>query len=201
MIYLKRVALEIKSVGLYDLILQDVLKIAGKTRVNENEILEIMQKHPNILDEYEQINVEYNLSNIHLKNIDLDNINPTCKERAKAVNKNLAELIELEKYTLDSEQSSTLVIIFSVEFFVLFSVQYFIVLLDLKELQWWIYSFFALSIVAAWFYAQKEKKLYATNSIKFEKKYVETLKLIDELEKDGCINKSDLIIEECEEHV
>ncbi len=201
MIYLKRVALEIKSVGLYDLILQDVLRIAGKTRVNEDEILEIMQKNPQILEDYKQLNVEYNLSNIHIKNIDLDKIEPRCKDKAKAINDNLAELIELEKYTLDFEQSSTLVIIFSVEFFVLFSVQYFIVLLDLKELQWWIYSFFALSIVAAYMYAQKEKKLYAANSIIFEKKYEETLVLINKLEDNGCIKKSDLIIKECEEHV
>ncbi len=57
MIDLKRVALEIKSIGLYDLVLQDVQKIAGKSRVDEDEILE----------DYKQINVEYNLSNIHLR--------------------------------------------------------------------------------------------------------------------------------------
>ena len=201
MIHLPRVALEIKTVGLYDLILQDVQKIAGKSRVSEDEILEILQTHPEVLEEYKQVNVEYNLSNIHLKDIDLEKVDATCKDDAKKINENLQHLREIEKYTLDFEQSSTLVIIFSIEFFVLFSVQYFIVLLDLKEWQWWIYGMFALSIVVAWWYANKERNVYAINNEIFEKKYEQTLKMIAELEEKGCLKKSDLIIQECEEHV
>jgi hypothetical protein len=202
MTHLPRVALEIKTVGLYDLVLQDVQKILGKNRVSEEEILQVMQEHPEIFEDYKQINVEYNLSNIHLRNIDLDTIkDPEAKELAKKVNENLDHLREIEKYTLDFEQSSTLVIIFSIEFFVLFSVQYFIVLLDLKEWQWWIYSFFALSIVAAWIYAKKERKVYDTNNAIYEKKYEETLQMIAKLEEEGHLKKSDLIIESCDEHI
>jgi len=201
LIHLPRVALEIKTVGLYDLILQDVQKIAGKSRVSEDEILEILQTHPEVLEEYKQVNVEYNLSNIHLKDIDLEKVDATCKDDAKKINENLQHLREIEKYTLDFEQSSTLVIIFSIEFFVLFSVQYFIVLLDLKEWQWWIYGMFALSIVVAWWYANKERNVYAINNEIFEKKYEQTLEMIAELEEKGCLKKSDLIIQECEEHV
>jgi len=201
LIYLKRVALEIKTVGLYDLILQDVQKIAGKNRVTEDEILEIMEKNPQILEEYKQINVEYNISNIHLKDIDINKVDDDYKEKAEKINKNLHLLREIEKYTLDFEQSSTLVIIFSIEFFILFSVQYFIVLLDLKEWQLWIYGVFASSILFAWLYANKERKLYAQNSEIYEKKYEETLAMIEELEELGALKKSDLIIEECEEHV
>ncbi len=201
MIHLPRVALEIKNIGLYDLILQDVQKIAGKRKVSEEEILEILKTHPQILEDYKQMNVEYNLSNIHLRDIDTTNLESSCKEKAEKVNKNLAHLREIEKYTLDFEQSSTLVVIFSVEFFVLFSVQYFIVLLDLKDWQWWIYSMFALSILIAWIYAKKEKKKYEQNSKIFDETYIETLKLIEELEEQNCIKKSDLIIQECEEHV
>jgi hypothetical protein len=202
MTHLPRVALEIKTVGLYDLVLQDVQKILGKNRVSEEEILQVMQEHPEIFEDYKQINVEYNLSNIHLRNIDLDTIkDPEAKELAKKVNENLDHLREIEKYTLDFEQSSTLVIIFSIEFFVLFSVQYFIVLLDLKEWQWWIYSFFALSIVAAWIYAKKERKVYETNNAIYEKRYEETLQMIAKLEEEGHLKKSDLIIESCDEHI
>ena len=202
MTHLPRVALEIKTVGLYDLVLQDVQKILGKNRVSEEEILQVMQEHPEIFEDYKQINVEYNLSNIHLRNIDLDTIkDPEAKELAKKVNENLDHLREIEKYTLDFEQSSTLVIIFSIEFLVLFSVQYFIVLLDLKEWQWWIYSFFALSIVAAWIYAKKERKVYETNNAIYEKKYEETLQMIAKLEEEGHLKKSDLIIESCDEHI
>jgi len=201
LIHLKRVALEIKTVGLYDLILQDVQKIAGKNRVSEDEILEIMEKNPQILEDYKQINVEYNLSNIHLRDIDLDKIDNENKDEAKKINENLQHLREIEKYTLDFEQSSTLVIIFSIEFFVLFSVQYFIVLLDLKEWQLWIYSVFGSSVIFAWLYANKERKIYAKNNDIFEKKYEETLKMLEQLEEKGALKKSDLIIEECEEHV
>ncbi len=201
MIHLQRVAMEIKTVGLYDLILQDVQKLVGKSRVSVDEILDILKKNPQILEDYKQTNVEYNLSNIHIKDIPLEELKGECKEKAKRINKNLNLLRQLEKYTLDFEQSSTLVMIFSVEFIVLFSVQYFIILLDLKEWQWWIYGFFALSIVAAWLYAKKERKKYEENSMIFEDRYEKTLKLIDELEKKGCIKKSDLIIKECDEHV
>lgn len=194
-------ATEIKTVGLYDLILQDVQKFAGKNRVSIDEILEIIEQHPQILEDYKQTNVEYNLSNIHVKDIPLENLKDECKDKAEQVNKNLSLLRDIEKYTLDFEQSSTLVIIFSVEFFVLFSVQYFIVLLDLKEWQWWIYSVFALSILVAWLYAKKEKKKYEENNMIFEREYVNTLQLIEALEEEGCIKKADLIIVECDEHV
>jgi len=201
LIHLKRVALEIKTVGLYDLILQDVLKIADKKRVDEDEILEIIKSHPQVLEDYKQINVEYNLSNIHLKDIDLSVVCDECQDDAKQINKNLQKLREIEKYTLDFEQSSTLVIIFSLEFFLLFSVQYFIVLLDLKEWQWYIYAVFASSILFAYLYAQKEKKIYAKNDALYEELYEITLELIEKLEDKKCLNKSDLIIQECEEHV
>jgi hypothetical protein len=160
-----------------------------------------MEEHPQILEDYKQLNVEYNLSNIHLKDIDIDKIDEKFQEDAKEINKNLAELREIEKYTLDFEQSSTLVIIFSIEFFVLFSVQYFIVLLDLKEWQIPIYAFFASSVLFAYIYAQKEKKLYAKNNAIFEELYTKTLKMIEELEMQGALKKSELIIVECEEHI
>ena len=198
---LQRVALEIKTVGLYDLVLQDVQKIAGKNRVSEKEIEHILIDHPEILEAYKQTNIEYNLSNIHLRDIDLDKVPEPCRERAKKVNENLAILREIEKYTLDFAQSSTLVIIFSVEFFVLFSVQYFIVLLNLKDWQWQIYTTFALSIVVAWWYAKKERKKYQVESARFEKIYEETLKLLEALEDEGCVKKDDLWIMECEDHV
>ncbi len=201
MIYLERVAEEIRTVGLYDLVLQDVQRLAGKQRVTSEEILSIMQEHPEILESYKMTNVEYNLSNIHLRDIDTSKLNKECIEGAKEINKDLSHLREIEKYTLPFEQSSTLVIIFSIEFFVLFSVQYFIVLLDLKEWQWWIYGVFASSIAAAWWYAKKEQKKYAENSKIYEKKYIQTLEKIAKLEDNGCIKKSDLIIKECEDHV
>jgi len=201
MIHLPRVAKEIQTIGLYDLVLQDVQKLTGKQKPSLKEIEELLKKEPQILEDYKQINLEYNLSNIHLRDIDLTKLPQECQEEAKKINENLSQLREIEKYTLDFEQSSTLVIIFSVEFFVLFSVQYFIVLLNLKEWQWWIYSFFALSIVVAWLYARKVRRLYDINSVLYEDLYEKTLDMLKELEDRGCINKKDLIIEECEEHV
>jgi len=202
LIHLPRVANEIKTIGLYDLVLQDVQRITRTSKVTEDEILEIMRDNPQILEDYEQINIEYNLSNIHIRDIDVNKIdNKLFRLEAEKVNQNLAELRALEPYTLDFEQSSTLVIIFSIEFFVLFSVQYFIVLLDLKEWQILIYSIFASSIAVAYWYAKKEQKKYAKNSKIFYQKYKDTLKMIHQLEEKKYIKKSDLIITTCEEHV
>ena len=160
-----------------------------------------MQEHPQILKDYKQINVEYNIGNIHLRNIDTTHLKGECLQKANTINTNLEKLREIEKYTLDFEQSATLVIIFSVEFFVLFSVQYFIVLLDLKEWQWWIYTLFALSVGVAYWYAKKEQKKFAHFNAEFEKLYDETLILLEEAEKAGCVKRCDLTIEKCEEHV
>ena len=201
MINLQRVAYEIKTVGLYDLVLQDAQRFAKKQRLTQEEILQILQDYPEVLQDYMQTNVEYNLSNIHLKDIEVENLKDECKQEAQEVNENLAELRELEKYTLDFEQSATLVIIFSIEFFVLFSVQYFIVLLNLKAWQWWIYGVFASSVAVAYWYGKKQSRLYAKNREKYDALYIQTLKLLDKLEERGCITKSELLIAECDEHV
>jgi hypothetical protein len=198
---MERVITEIQSVGLYDLVLQDVQKITGKEKPSREEVSEVLKTHPPVLRDYMQTNVEYNLSNIHLKDIDSEAVDEACRQRAKQINDNLALLREIEKYTLDFEQSSTLVLIFSVEFFVLFSVQYFIVLLNLKAWQWWIYGLFALSIVVAYWYAKKIQKRYKINKARYEKVYEETLALIESLEKEACLKKEDLYIEESDEHI
>jgi hypothetical protein len=201
LIYLQRVATEIKDIGLYDLVLQDVQKILKNEKPTIEEILNVMDKHPQILEDYKQINVEYNIGNIHLSNTNETKIDAKYLPKVKQFNQNLEKLRELEKYTLDFEQSSTLVIIFSIEFFVLFSVQYFIVLLDLKQWQIPIYAFFASSVALAYWYGKKEQKKYQTNSKIFYELYDETLKLLDQLEQEKVINKNDLIIKECPEHV
>jgi len=94
---LERVALEIKDVGLYDLILQDVQNIAGKKKLSVKEIEHILIDHPEIFEEYKQTNIEYNLSNIHLKNIDINGLDDKCKDKAKAINNNLDTLRKIEK--------------------------------------------------------------------------------------------------------
>ena len=198
---LRRVAKEIKDVGLYDLILQDVQKLAKKRKLSVEEILHVMQENPQILQEYKQVNVEYNLSNIHIDKVETTNIDKEHHKKIDKINQNLKKIKEIEKYTLDFEHSSTLVIIFSIEFFVLFSVQYFIVLLNLKEWQLWIYGLFASSILWAWLYAKKQKKLYVTNSKIFYKLYDETKALLDELEDKSIIKRDEIYEDVSEEHV
>jgi len=197
----KRMINEILHVGLYDLVLQDVQKIVGKEKPTNKELEEVLEKEPQILRDYMQTNVEYNLSNIHLRNIEIEEIDTVAKPKAQTINENLEIMRNIEKYTLDFEHSSTLVLIFSLEFFILFSVQYFIVLLDLAAWQWWIYAFFSLSIVGAWWYAKKEQKKYKINKERYEKLYTETLALIEALEKEGHIKKEILYIEESDEHI
>jgi len=192
---------EILHIGLYDLVLQDVQKIVEKEKISIKELDEALEKEPQILRNYMQTNVEYNLSNIHLKNIDTERVSVSVKEKAEKINENLNTLREIEKYTLDFEQSSILVLIFSLEFFILFSVQYFIVLLDLGAWQWWIYAFFSLSILGAWWYAKKQQKKYQINSDKYKELYEETLKRIEALEKEGHIKKKELYISESDEHI
>lgn len=201
MICLERVANEIKNVGLYDLVLQDALKLALAQTLSQEQIQKLLGEYPEILEAYKQTNVEYNISNIHLRTINTEEVSFTCKDKAKRINTNLSRLSELEKYTLDFEQSSILVIIMSIEFFVLFSVQYFIVLLGLKSWQWEIYGTFALSVVVAWVYAKKERKKFERNKEIFIHLYDETMDLLNELESEGAICINDLMIRSSDEHV
>lgn len=168
----KRVAFEIKNIGLYDFILQDMQKTINQPSIAEEEILHLLHAMPIFLETYKIINVENNISNIHINSVDIE-INPSMLK----INENLNTLRELEKYTLPFEESPTLVFIFSIEFFVLFSVQYFIVLLGLKEWQWEIYGIFGLSVVIAWIYAKRQKEKYAVNNKRFKMLFDETLQL------------------------
>ena len=74
-------------------------------------------------------------------------------------------------------------------------------LLDLGKWQWWIYAFFSLSIVAAWWYAKKQQKKYKVNNAKYKALYEETLALIEALEQEGHVKKEDLYIGESDEHI
>ncbi len=165
------------------------------------KIKALLQKEPHFLEEYKQLNVEYNISNIHIRDIDLTKVPQECRQEAEEINKNLSTLREIEKYTLDFEKSSFLVILFSVEFFVLFSVQYFIVLLSLKEYQWYIYGLFLSSILVAWWYSKKEQKKYSEEKKRFDSLYQDTRKSLHDLAKKGCIDYDALIIQKCEDHI
>ena len=198
---LDRAAREIRDVGLYSLILQDIERLLKKSAPDIREIKEVLQKEPSLLDEYRQLNVEYNISNIHIKDIKPDGLGGECKELAKEVNENLSVLREIEKYTLEFSKSSVLVMIFSVEFFVLFSVQYFIVLLSLKEYQWLIYGLFLSSVVVAWRYARYKKREFERENKRFHKLYAKTRRLLKRLQDRGCIDMERLWITRAEEHI
>ncbi len=201
MIHLDRVANEIKHIGFYDMLYQDIKDRLDNPNPTEEEIKDILQKEPKFLQDYKQLNIEYNISNIHIKDIPLDNLDKECIDEAKRLNEKLAKLRELEPFTLEFEKSSFLVILFSVEFFVLFSVQYFIVLLSLKEYQWYIYGFFLLSIVISWWVAKRQKKKFTEGNIAFEKLLKEIKEELKSLEDRGCIEYESLIIKESDEHV
>lgn len=179
LINLNLVAKDIKDVGLYDFILQDCLRISNKNALVEEEIISLLQSNSEILENYKQTNIENNISNIHLENLDLNEIEEKKKNQAIKINKNLDILREIEKYTLKFEESPTLVFIFSIEFFVLFSVQYFIVLLGLKNWQLEIYGLFGFSVFFAWIYANKQKKRYTINNKKFNETYLNTEELLN----------------------
>jgi len=183
LIDLKLVANEIKNIGLYDFILQDCQKLLGKQNISEEEIFSLLHTQIQILESYKQTNVENNISNIHFENIILDNLSAEDLIKAKQINTNLDTLRDIEKYTLNFEESPTLVFIFSALFFVLFSAQYFIVLLGLKEWQIEIYGLFMTSVWFGWDYAKKQKKQYEINNILFNDIYKQTQILLISLNK------------------
>lgn len=202
MINIKRAALEIKNIGLYDGILQDMLKASGVSSMSEREIEHFLIDNPSFLDEYKAVNIQCNISNIHIKNIPLTPLlQDHGLQRVVLLNRYLEFLRENEKYTIDFEQSTTLITVMSVEFFVLFSAQYFIVLLDMKNWQFEIYGLFLTSIVLAYMYSKKQKALYASKKIEFDIGYEKALVLLSELEDEDIIKKEDLWVSEDKVHI
>ncbi len=201
MILLRRVASEIKHVGLYLRILQEIEDRIGRKNPSEEEILEELRRSPDLVAEYRETNLECNISNIHLKPIEIDALPGECRDLGRRVNEALRELGRLEKYTLDFEKSPVLVMLFTVEFFVIFSVQYFIVLLGWKEWQLEIYGAFALSILWAWWYATRQRRVYAENRRRFDELYASTLERIADLEARGCLDRETMYVERSAEHI
>lgn len=202
MINIKRVALEIKTIGLYDGILQDILKKVGLKNMDEKELEHFLMDNPDFLAEYKTLNTEYNISNIHLGDVKTTGrAGEEAKEKIELLNSHLSFLRDNEKYTLDFSQSSTLLTVMSIEFFILFSAQYFIVLLDMKNWQLEIYGLFLASIGWAYWYSKKQKAVYVTKKEEFEARYEEALLILSELEDAGVVNKEDLWITESEGHI
>lgn len=202
MVNIKRAALEIKTIGLYDGILQDILKKVGVDNMDERGIGHFLVDNPAVLAEYKMLNTEYNISNIHIKDVALAKQHDTISARKiELLNSNLSFLRENEKYTLDFAQSSTLLTVMSIEFFVLFSAQYFIVLLDMKNWQLEIYTLFLASIAWAYWYSKKQKALYVRKKEEFETRYEEALLILSELEDGGVVKKDDLWISEYDGHI
>ena len=197
MIDMMRVVNDIRYVGLYDPIYSAILQKFDQNVMNEEQITQALITHPAFLEEYKQLNVEYNISNIHLVTLPAHIFEAKFHETITTTNSNLQRLRELEPFTLAFEHSSTLVFIFSIEFFVLFSAQYLIVLLGLKAWQWEIYTLFGCSILLAWWYAQHQKKKYARLNQEFQKLSQETETLLKSLEENtSFVRDTYYIIEE-----
>ena len=106
MINIKRVALEIKTIGLYDGILQDILKKVGLKNMDEKEIEHFLIDNPDFLAEYKTLNTEYNISNIHLGDVkNTGRAGEEAKEKIELLNSHLSFLRDNEKYTLDFSHS------------------------------------------------------------------------------------------------
>jgi hypothetical protein len=181
MFHIHRAVEEIQTSGLFARIHDEICLHTNTSVPSSDQIQNALEEHPELLEEYKQINVENNLTNLHQQKVQASS--PITEDLASVINSNLDRLKDLEKYTLDFEQSPVLIFIFSIEFFLLFSVQYMIVLLDLKSWQIPIYATFASSIFAAWIYAKHQRKLYQRKNLEFEELYAATLSLLERFDQ------------------
>lgn len=164
-----RVAQEIMGVGLYDPILQEIREHHPWIESAE-ELKTLLEEESEWIEQYEILNVTYNISNIHT-----DHLPPLSDELAAQVG-----LLSLEEpYTIPFEHSNVVISVMSIEFFVLFSVQYFIVLLDMKAWQWEIYGMFLISVVIAWRYIIYQREYFGAQKGSFEQRYAHIVALLD----------------------
>ncbi len=195
MVNLNKVPKEIKTDGLFSYIYDEMCQEANLKELNEDQIREYLIKNPKYLDEYRRLNKDIEVSNIHLKEleINLDEKDESIKTK-KQINENANRLRAMEKYSLSSNDSAYPIWIGSLAVFGIFTIHNFFGLFtnvyhDFPAL---IYGAYIFIIFYAYYMYKKTLKNHNEKNMQYKELFKNTQNLIDSGVEKGYFKRSEL---------
>ena len=198
MINLRKAALQIKTDGLFSYIYDELKEESGGEELSEDQIRQLLKQSPNAqkhLDKYRQLNRESEISNIHLKELIINESDELkCKEMKEKINENANRLRALEKYGASAKDSAYSIWIGSLAVFIIFLIHnYFGLFTNVyKTYPIIIFGSYLLVIVWAFRFYFKTMKNHDAKHRLYKNIYTETQKLIQQGLKSDCFLKKDI---------
>ncbi|WP_200762914.1 hypothetical protein [Nitrosophilus alvini] len=182
MINFNKAATLVKSDGLFTFIYNELKEIAKKEELCENEIIKLLKKHPELLDEYKSLNTQSEITNIQLKEHKITEKEcEECKKIKLKINKNIPKLRALETFEKPADNMIYAIWIGSLTAFMIFVVHNIIVLYTF----WYenhpnaVFGMHASLIIGGFFLYKNMLKKHEKKHNRFIKLYNETKELIN----------------------
>ncbi len=197
MLNLKKAAHLIKHDGLFTFIYNEMKELAQKAELAEEEISELLHKHPQFLDDYKELNTQSEISNIQIKEQHISQEDSSrCKELKAIINQNIPKLQALEAFEKEADTMIYTVWIGSLIAFLIFVVH------NLVALYTWWYEDYKLAVFASYLtligagflYYKKSIKKHQKKHEEYQNLYKTTKAAIQEGVKNGCFKEEDIYI-------
>lgn len=198
MIDLRKAAFQIKTDGLFSYIYDELQEESGGKELSEDQVRKLLKSSANAqkyLDKYRQLNRESEISNIHLKELVINELDDLgCLEIKGKINENANRLRALEKYGANAKDSAYSIWVGSLAVFVIFMIHNYFGLFTNVYDSYPMVIFGSYLLVIVWalrFYFKTMKNHDAKHQI-YTSTYAETQKLIQEGLKFNCFLKKDI---------
>jgi len=197
MLSLKKAAKLIKHDGLFTFIYNEMKEVAKRAELTEEEIVSLLKKHPNFLDDYKELNTQSEISNIQIKEQAIFSEDSSrCQELKATINQNIPKLIALEAFEKEADRMIYTVWIGSLVAFLIFVVH------NLVALYTWWYEDYKFAVFASylaliaggfWYYKRSINK-HQKKHEEYQHLYTTTKAAIEEGLKSGCFKEEDIYI-------
>ncbi len=195
MLSLKKAAKLIKHEGLFTFIYNEMKEIAQKSELAEEEILELLRKHPQFLDDYKELNTQSEISNVQIKEQSISHDESSkCKELKSLINQNIPKLQALEAFEKPADTMIYVVWIGSLVAFLIFVIHNLVALYT-----WWyedyktaVFASYALLIAAGFWYYKRSIKKHTVKHEEYKNLYTSTKTAIQEGIATGCFMEEEI---------
>jgi len=195
MINIKKAARLIKEDGLFTFIYNEMKEITKKEELTEDEIITLLQKEPQFLESFKELNTQSEISNIQIKEQVINEDEPKeCQELKKVINQNIPRLLALEAFEKPADTMIYVVWIGSLVAFLIFIVHNLVALYT-----WWyedykiaVFASYIAIIVAGFWYYKRALQKHAKKHQTFKTIYTKTKEAISQGLKKGCFKEEDI---------
>ncbi len=195
MVNLKKAAELIQTDGLFTFIYNEMKELAQKEYLSTQEILALLQKHPQFLEDYKELNTQSEISNIQLRKHEIsENECEECKKIKSAINENIDKLVALEAFEKPADSMIYVVWIGSLTAFLIFIVHNLVALYTFwyEHYKLWVFGVYGLLIAGGYLYYKRMLKKHARKHEIFEKVRKETKTAIKEGLQRGCFSEDEI---------